>query len=81
MTTFKLLGAAALVSVAVATPALAQQAAQEPGAQAFYQSLGVGGRDGGTASAMPSLNGSSSYASLPAPSHARTPTKHATDHK
>ena len=34
----KLIGAAALI----ATPALAQQAVQEPGAQAFYQSLGVG---------------------------------------
>jgi hypothetical protein len=42
MTKFKLIGAAALLSAAIATPALAQQAAQEPGAQAFYQSLGVG---------------------------------------
>jgi hypothetical protein len=42
MTKFKLIGAAALLSAAIATPALAQQAVQEPGAQAFYQSLGVG---------------------------------------
>lgn len=42
MTKFKLIGAAALLSATIATPALAQQAVQEPGAQAFYQSLGVG---------------------------------------
>ena len=42
MTKFKLIGAAALLSGVIATPALAQQAVQEPGAQAFYQSLGVG---------------------------------------
>jgi hypothetical protein len=42
MTRFKLFGAVALVSAAIVTPAVAQQAVQEPGAQAFYQSLGVG---------------------------------------
>ena len=42
MTKFKLIGAAALLSATIATPALAQQAVQGPGAQAFYQSLGVG---------------------------------------
>ncbi|MCA1452211.1 hypothetical protein I6F35_03140 [Bradyrhizobium sp. BRP22] len=42
MTRFKLFSAVALVSAVVATPVVAQQAVQEPGAQAFYQSLGVG---------------------------------------
>jgi hypothetical protein len=42
MTRFKLFSAVALVSAAIVTPAVAQQAVQEPGAQAFYQSLGVG---------------------------------------
>jgi hypothetical protein len=38
----KLLGVAALLSSAMMSPVLAQQAVQEPGAAAFYQSLGVG---------------------------------------
>jgi hypothetical protein len=42
MSRFKLFSAVALVSAAIVTPAVAQQAVQEPGAQAFYQSLGVG---------------------------------------
>ena len=42
MTRFKLFSAVVLVSAAIVTPAVAQQAVQEPGAQAFYQSLGVG---------------------------------------
>ncbi|MGY3609752.1 MULTISPECIES: hypothetical protein [unclassified Bradyrhizobium] len=42
MTRFKLFSAVALVSAMVATPVVAQQAVQEPGAAAFYQSLGVG---------------------------------------
>jgi hypothetical protein len=42
MTRFKLFSAVALVSATIATPVVAQQAVQEPGAQAFYQSLGVG---------------------------------------
>ncbi|WP_027582316.1 hypothetical protein [Bradyrhizobium sp. Ai1a-2] len=42
MTRFKLFSAVALVSAVIVTPAVAQQAVQEPGAQAFYQSLGVG---------------------------------------
>jgi opacity protein-like surface antigen len=42
MTRFKLLSAVALASATIVTPAVAQQAVQEPGAQAFYQSLGVG---------------------------------------
>jgi hypothetical protein len=42
MTSFKIFSAVALVSAMIATPAFAQQAVHEPGAQAFYQSLGVG---------------------------------------
>ncbi|MCA6107294.1 hypothetical protein [Bradyrhizobium cenepequi] len=42
MTAFKFFSAVTLISAAIVTPAAAQQAVQEPGAQAFYQSLGVG---------------------------------------
>ena len=54
MSKFKLIGAAALLSAAIATPALAQQAVQEPGEQAFYQSLGVGSHTYGAANALAS---------------------------
>ena len=59
MISFKLLGAAAILSAAIATPVFAQEAVQEPGVQAFYQSLGVGSRSNATASAMASTRGSS----------------------
>jgi hypothetical protein len=36
MTTFKILGAAAMLSLTLATPVFAQAAIQEPGAFAFY---------------------------------------------
>ena len=42
MTKLKLFSIAALLSAAITSPVLAQQAVQEPGAAAFYQSLGVG---------------------------------------
>jgi hypothetical protein len=42
MTKLKLLSIVALLSAAITSPVLAQQAVQEPGAAAFYQSLGVG---------------------------------------
>ena len=45
MTKFKLLSMAALLVAATPSPVLAQQAMQEPGAAAFYQSLGVGSHD------------------------------------
>ena len=64
MTNFKLLSAAAILSTVILTPAMAQQAVDEPGLQAFYQSLGVGSHDSPTASAMASARGS--YASAPA---------------
>ena len=63
-TNFKLLGVGVILSTAIVTPVFAQQAADEPGMQAFYQSLGVGSHDGLTASAMASARGS--YASAPA---------------
>jgi len=52
MTKFKLLAVTAILSMAAATPGIAQQAVQEPGAQAFYQSLGVGSHDSAPTSAM-----------------------------
>jgi hypothetical protein len=65
MTNFKLLGVAAILSTVIATPVLAQQAVQEPGLQAFYQSLGVGSHESATAGAMASAR-SASYAGVPA---------------
>jgi hypothetical protein len=65
MNKLKLLAAAAILSTAVATPVFAQQAVQEPGAQAFYESLGVGSHDSATTSAMASAR-SGSYAMMPA---------------
>ena len=65
MTNFKLLGVAAILSTVIATPVIAQEAVQEPGLQAFYQSLGVGSASSATASAMASGR-SGSYASAPA---------------
>jgi hypothetical protein len=64
MTKFILLGAAAILSMAIVTPGIAQQAVQEPGMQAFYESLGVGSYSGTTGSAMASAR-SGSYAVAP----------------
>jgi hypothetical protein len=77
MTNFKLLSVAAILSTAIVTPVFAQQAVQEPGAQAFYQSLGVGSHDGSTASAMASVR-TGSFASAPLK---RVSTKRYTDRK
>jgi hypothetical protein len=52
MTRFNLVTAAAILSAAIATPVFAQQAVQEPGAQAFYQSLGVGSHSTAAANAL-----------------------------
>ena len=65
MTNFNLLSVAAILSTAIVTPVFAQQAVDEPGLQAFYQSLGVGSHDSATASAMASARGGS-YATAPA---------------
>jgi hypothetical protein len=78
MTNFKLISAAAILTAAIATPAFAQEAAQEPGLQAFYQSLGVGSRSSATASAMASAR-SGSNTGVPVK---RISVKHYTsDHK
>ena len=63
MTGFKLLSVVAILS-AITAPVFAQQAVDEPGMQAFYQSLGVGSHDGLTASAMASIR-SAPNASVP----------------
>jgi hypothetical protein len=76
MTRFKLLSVAAILSTVIATPGIAQQAVQEPGLRAFYQSLGVGSARSGTASAIASLRSSGSYASTLAKHNARTSPKH-----
>jgi hypothetical protein len=75
MTKFTLLAVTAVLTTAAATPGIAQQAVQEPGAQAFYQSLGVGSHEGASPTAMASVR-SNSYAMLPekhvlAKSHAK----------
>jgi hypothetical protein len=67
MTKFKLLAVAAILSMTVATPGIAQQAVQEPGLQAFYQSLGVGSQSSATSNAMASAR------SAP---HVNVPAKH-----
>ena len=64
MTNFKLLSVAAILSTVIVTPVFAQQAVQEPGNAAFYQSLGVGSHEGLTASAMASAR-SGANASVP----------------
>ena len=79
MTKFKLIGAAALLAGVIATPALAQQAVQEPGLQAFYQSLGVGShnfsaRSYGAANAL-AATGNVNLSAAPARHHPRA-SKH-----
>ena len=65
MTNFKLLGMAAIFSTVIVTPGIAQEVVQEPGLQAFYQSLRVGSPSSAIASVMASARGGS-YASAPA---------------
>jgi hypothetical protein len=65
MTKLEFLAVAAILSTAFATPGFAQQAVQEPGAQAFYQSLGVGSQDVARPSAV-ALARSDSYAMMSA---------------
>jgi hypothetical protein len=77
MTNFKLLSVAAILSTAIVTPVFAQQAVQEPGNAAFYQSLGVGSHDGLTGDTMASAR-SGPYASMPVK---RVTTKRYTDRK
>jgi hypothetical protein len=76
MTRFKLLSVAALLSAVIATPAIAQQAVQEPGLQAFYQSLRVGPGAGGSANALASIGRVDLSASAPAKRQLRATPKH-----
>jgi hypothetical protein len=77
MIRFKLLGVATILSMAIGSPAIAQQAVQEPGLQAFYQSLGVGSQSSATANAMASARiGSQASASAKHSSAKRYSTPH-----
>ena len=76
MTKFKLLAVATVLSAMIAAPAIAQQAVQEPGLQAFYQSLGVGSR---AAPASAAAARSDLFASAPLKRIA--PRRHAGAHK
>jgi hypothetical protein len=77
MTNFTLLSLAAILSTAIVTPVFAQQAVDEPGMQAFYQSLGVGSHNSTTASAMASTRSGSNASVVK-----RISAKHYTsDHK
>ncbi len=71
MTRFKSLGVAAVLCTVIATPGIAQQAVQEPGARAFYQSLGVGSSTDGLANAVASLRTERLYAGAPVKHHSR----------
>jgi hypothetical protein len=75
MTKFKILGVAAILSAAIATPVTAQQAVQEPGAQAFYQSLGVGSGANRTADALASVGSVGLSVSAPA-THGHASSRH-----
>jgi hypothetical protein len=75
MTNLKLFSIAALLS-AVMTPVIAQQAVQEPGAQAFYQSLGVGSGSRGTANALAFAGRPALSINTPAKRHARAASRH-----
>ena len=76
MTKFKLLAMVTVLSAMIAAPAIAQQAVQEPGLQAFYQSLGVGSRD--APASAPAWVRSDSFASEPLKRMA--PRRHARAH-
>ena len=76
MTKFKLLSVAAILSAAITTPVIAQQAVQEPGEQAFYQSLGVGSGTSGTVNALASVGGVGLSVSAPAKRYTHGSSKH-----
>jgi hypothetical protein len=71
MTNFKRFSIAAALSAAITTPAIAQQAVQEPGLLAFYQSLGVGSASSRTAYALAPAGSVSLSLSAAAKQHAR----------
>ena len=71
MANFKRFSIAAALSAAITTPAIAQQAVQEPGLLAFYQSLGVGSASSRTAYALAPAGRVSLSLSAAAKQHAR----------
>jgi hypothetical protein len=79
MSRFKLFSTAALLSALITTPVIAQQAVQEPGAQAFYQSLGVGSYSRGPVNAFASIGNVGLHVSAPAKRHVRATSKHYTN--
>ena len=76
MTKFKLLSVAAILSTVIATPVLAQQAVQEPGEQAFYQSLGVGSVANRPADALASVGSVGLSVNARAKRYSRASSKH-----
>jgi hypothetical protein len=77
MTKLKLFSIAALLSAAITSPVLAQQAVQEPGAAAFYQSLGVGSHNYPTANAFAyARNFDLSVVTPPVKRHVRRSSRH-----
>jgi len=76
MTKLRLFGATVILSAAIATPVFAQQAVQEPGAQAFYQSLGVGSHSATTANAFASPGNVTLSAGAPVKRHVHHSSKH-----
>lgn len=77
MTKLKLLSMTAILSAAITSPAPAQQAVQEPGAAAFYQSLGVGSNNYAAANAFAySRNFDLSAVSTPIKRHVRRSSRH-----
>ena len=77
MTRLKLLSMAALLSAAITSPVLAQQAVQEPGAAAFYQSLGVGSHNYPAANAFAyTRNFGLSVVTPPVKRHMRRSSRH-----
>ena len=77
MTKLKLFSIAALLSAAITSPVLAQQAVQEPGAAAFYESLGVGSHNYPTANAFAyARNFDLSVVTPPVKRHVRRSSRH-----
>jgi len=77
MTKLRLLSVAALLSAAITSPVLAQQAVQEPGVAAFYQSLGVGSHNYLAANAFAyTRNFGLSVVTPPVKRHVRRSSRH-----
>jgi hypothetical protein len=77
MTKLMLLSIAALLSAAITSPVLAQQAVQEPGAAAFSQSLGVGSHNYPAADAFAyARNFNLSVVGTPVKRHVRRSSRH-----